>query len=125
MSSHLNNRKDNPESNERSEKAMKAPIKHAPQSENEYVWQEEGNKDYVGWDANGSPVYEKSKNSVSRPQKSVLMNGEHGIGYYDVPDKPKSWKDAFLHDWSDNILHLTCKYCDESPCECDMTDISM
>ena len=116
MSSHLNNH--NRMSNERSEKAMKAPIKH---DQNEYVWQEEGtnenmdnDKEYVGWDANGSPVYEKSKDDV----KGRIEDSS--------PSRPqKSWKDAFLHDWSENILHLTCKYCDESPCECDMTDISM
>jgi hypothetical protein len=139
MSSHLNksNRNGNKKvtkghslskSKERIDKAMKAPIKHVPQSETTYVWQEEGSNESVGWDANGSPSVtydEDSIKGVSRHKKSVLMNGEHGIGYYDVPDKPKTWKDAFLHDWSDDILHLTCKYCNESPCECDMSDISI
>lgn len=117
MSSHLNNRNNKPKgplrdflskSNARSQAAMKAPIKNVPQSETTYVWQEgDGSKD-VGWDANGSPSVaydEDSIKGVSRTNKSK--------------DK------ALLHDWSDDILTLTCKYCESSPCECNMSNIDI
>ena len=118
MSSHLNNRnKPKPKgplkdflskSNARSEKAMKAPIKNVPQSETTYVWQEgDGSKD-VGWDANGSPSVAYDEDSI----KGVSRNN-------------KSKGKALLHDWSDDILHLTCKYCDSSPCECNMSNIDI
>jgi hypothetical protein len=29
-------------------------------------------------------------------KKSILMDGAHGIGYYDVPDKTKSWKNQIV-----------------------------
>ena len=127
MSSHLNNRNNNgnknrpakgplrdflSKSNARSQAAMKAPIKHVPQSETTYVWQEgDGSKD-VGWDANGSPSVaydEDSIKGVSRHNKNTAKKKLHGK----------------LHDWSDDILTLTCKYCESSPCECNMSNIDI
>ena len=121
MSSHLNNRNNTSKkkakgplkdflskSNARSEKAMKAPIKSVPQSETTYVWQEgDGSKD-VGWDANGSP-------SVAYDEDSIKGVSRHN----------KSKGKALLHDWSDDILTLTCKYCESSPCECNMSNLEI
>ena len=90
-----------------SEKAMKAPIKKSTiHADDVYVWQEgDGSKD-VGWDANGSPSVAYDKDSIK------------GVSRQDNKADSRTNK-PLLHDWSDNILHLTCTYCEQNPCECD------